>query len=127
MDSGQWKRLDVFVASWGVIISLAALFFSELPIFIGALLGAVVAFINWISFRYLALKISISKKRTRLYILLGLKSVLVLAVVAAIILAGGVNGYGFVFGISSLVLGIVTFSCIQAFEKDEITVKEERS
>lgn len=123
MDSSQLKKIDIYVVVWCIAITLASLSIAGMPIFIGALTGSAIAFINWVSFRYLAERMSMSRKKERVYILFGLKTVLVLTVVAIAILVFSVDGLGLLIGISSLVLGIVTYCGRQALGNSEIALK----
>jgi hypothetical protein len=125
MDLHQLKKIDFYIAAFGVVTTCFSVFFWDLSIFLGTLLGSLMAFFNWLSFRYLVHRMTTSKKRGRVAIILGCKTLAVMGLVALIVLFLPIHALAFVIGLSSLVLGIVTLSLIYTDGQNEVALEED--
>ena len=65
METLHLKKIDSHVLAWGVILCGLASFFWELEIFLGALLGAILASANWLGFRYLIARLAAGSSKAR--------------------------------------------------------------
>ena len=119
------KKIDSYVLGWGVTLCLLAVPFWERSIFFGMLIGAFIASVNWVGFRYLMMRIVEGRNRARYGFLLALKTVLILGAVAVVVMYIPIHTIAFVVGISSLVLGIFTYSLLFALSSNESALKED--
>ena len=83
------------------------------------------AFLNWVSFRYLVQRLTTSKRRGRIALILGVKTLVVLGVVALIVLYLPIEPLAFIIGLSTLFLGIVTLSFIHTDSRNEVALEED--
>ncbi len=125
MDLRQLKKIDFYIAAFGLVATCFSVFFWDLSIFLGTLLGSLMAFFNWLSFRYLVHRMTTSKKQGRLALILGGKILAVMGLVAVIVLFLPVHPLAFVIGLSSLLLGIVTLSLIYTDGPNEVALEED--
>jgi hypothetical protein len=125
MEQRHLKKIDLCILLWGVALSVLAIPFWSFPIFLGALLGSLIAFVNWVGFRYLMARVVAGRNRARWGFLLAVKSTLALAAVAAVVMYAPVSVIAFVIGVSSLVLGILTYFVLFAKSNEETVLKED--
>ncbi|MCP4198350.1 MAG: hypothetical protein GY762_14465 [Proteobacteria bacterium] len=125
MDRHHLKKIDFFIAAFGAVATCLSVFFLDLSIFLGAALGSLMAFFNWVSFRYLVHRLTTSKKRGRIALILGGKTLAVLGLVAVIVLFLPVHALAFIIGLSTLFLGIITLSFIHTDGPNEVALEED--
>ncbi len=125
MEDRRLKKIDFVVLTWGVLLSAGASFFWDLHILLGAVIGATLAFGNWIGFRYLMQRLLSGKNRVRFAVLLAGKSFAILGIVSLLVLYAPLNMIAFVIGLSSLFLGIFTHSIRLLIAGGEAVYKED--
>jgi uncharacterized membrane protein len=125
MDRHQLKKIDFFIAAFGAVATCLSVFFLDLSIFLGTALGSLMAFFNWVSFRYLVHRLTTSKKRGRIALILGGKTLAVLVLVAVIVLFLPIHTLAFIIGLSTLFLGIITLSFIHPDGPNEVALEED--
>jgi hypothetical protein len=126
MNRRLLNRIDLYVIGWGVVISLGAAFFRDWAIFLGAAIGAVLAIVNWVGFRYAGTRFAATGSKARFGIFLAVKSALVFGAVALVMLSNSVDSLAFLIGLSALVLGVITRSVVTALGEGEAALEEER-
>lgn len=126
MNHRLLAKIDLYVIGWGVAIAVGAALFRDLEIFVGALAGAALAAANWLGFRHAGLRFAATGAKVRFGVFLAVKTLVVFAAVALVILSKVVSPLAFMLGLSSLVLGIITRSAIAAFKEGEAALEEER-
>ena len=126
MNPRYLKKIDWYVIGWGVLITAGAGFFREGPIFLGALIGAVLASVNWTGFRYLGVRMAATANRARFGVFLAIKMAAMLAAVAFVVRSHTVDTLAFIGGLSALVLGILTSAAAQAISEGEQALGEEQ-
>jgi hypothetical protein len=125
MDRHQLKKIDFFIAAFGAVATCLSVFFLDLSVFFGVALGSLMAFFNWVSFRYLVHRLTTSKSRGRIALILGGKTLAVLGLVAVIVLFLPVHAVAFIIGLSTLFLGIITLSFIHTDGPNEVALEED--
>lgn len=127
MMSHRLKTIDTYILLWGALLTGTAsfLWMWNLEIFAGTFIGAFLAFVNWVGFRFLMSRLLHAKNRARFAVLLGMKSIAILAVVAVVVLYVPINMLAFIVGLSSLFLGIFTHSIRLAISGGETATKED--
>ncbi len=125
MNRNNLKMIDYWIAAWGIIAISSAVVISGKTVFLSALLGSLLGLINWIMFRYAALRMAVASNKTEFGIFMGIKSLLIMAIITALFLSTPIRPVPFIAGISSLFLGIITFFLMQFMKKgDQILNKE---
>lgn len=109
MNSRLLERITKIVAITGVLLVLVSGMIYGVDGALGALVGAVVANVNWLSIRWVTKLLASGDVRTknRLMVLLGFKSLFVLTFCWLLLTRLGLHTHGFVIGITALVLGVV--------------------
>jgi len=107
LDHGV-RRVDVHVAVWGVVIVVGSLLFADRSILLGALAGAVLALVNWLGFRWAAVRLALVAQRGRFMLFLALKSGAVLGAVTLVLWTRLVHPLAFAAGLSALVAGVIS-------------------
>ena len=125
MMGHRLKTIDLNILLCGTLLTGTASFLWNLEIFVGAFLGSFLAFVNWVGFRLLMSKLLTAKNRARFAILLGIKTIAILAIVAVVVLYVPINMLAFIAGLSSLFLGIFTHSIRLAISGGETATKED--
>ena len=125
MDNRQLMKIDFSIAAFGAVAVCVSVFFWDLPIFLGTFLGALMAFLNWKSFRYIMRRLTTSKKHGRVALILGAKTLAVLGSVALIVMFVPIDPVAFIIGLSTLFLGIVTLSFIHTGNRSGIALEED--
>ncbi|HUT78469.1 MAG TPA: hypothetical protein VM285_12325 [Polyangia bacterium] len=100
--------MDVHVAVWGVVIVVGSLLFADRSILLGALAGAVLALVNWLGFRWAAVRLALVAQRGRFMLFLALKSGAVLGAVTLVLWTRLVHPLAFAAGLSALVAGVIS-------------------
>jgi hypothetical protein len=124
LDSGV-RRVDLHVAAWGAAIVVGSLAFADRSVLFGALAGALLAFVNWLGFRWAAVRLALVAERGRFMLFLAIKSGAVLGLVGLVLWTRLVHPLAFAVGLSSLVAGIVSRSFVQALSDGEAALREQ--
>ena len=108
-------RTTTYVAAFGVLLSALA-FVASVHAGVGALVGAVIALLDWVALRFLGQRMLASQGggRTMLSLALIAKMGLVLGVCAAVLMTRRIDPIGFLVGISALAAGVLVGSFHQA-------------
>jgi len=127
MDRRLLTKIDLYVMVWGTAICLGSLFWRDLPVFIGALVGAVLATANWIGFRWAGVRMAATGNKSRFGVFLAVKTLVVMAAVVLVltVFARSVSPIAFMIGISSLVLGILSRGAHQALIEGGAALRED--
>ena len=130
MTHHQITRIDIFIVLWGVLLTCLSMIFKELSVYLGVLLGAVLAGGNWFMLRHIGQKLIATDDAdgnagARWGLFLALKSMVMLGAVVVVVVFVPVNAIAFVVGLSSLILGVLTHSIQQVFTQGRATVKRE--
>ncbi len=128
MESRQLKKIDYFVLIWGAILSSGSSFLWNKSIFLGVFIGAVLASINWVGFRFFMTRLMNDKTKKRVHygIALAVKTLVIFVLVALIIVYVPVNKIAFVVGLSSLMLGIFTCSFVSVLSgKGDVAMEKD--
>lgn len=125
MKRPRLKKIDVYIGMWGLVLVALSLWFRDVSIFFGTLIGSALAFANWVGYRALMRRVLTSTRRGRFAVLFGLKTIIMFGIVAAIVFSRRVHVLAFIVGLSSLFLGIVTHSIRLALDGGEAVVEED--
>jgi hypothetical protein len=125
MDRHQLKKIDFFIAAFGVVATCLSVLFLDLSVFLGVALGSLMAYFNWVSFRYLVHRLTKSKNRGRIALILGGKTLAILGLVALIVLFLPIHVLAFIIGLSTLFFGIITLSFIHTDGPNEVALEED--
>ena len=125
IEERRTKKIDLCILSWGVALCMLAVPFMDRSIFLGMLSGAIIGFVNWLGLKYLMARVIAGHNKARWGILLAAKFILILAVVTAVIFYLPVNVIAFGVGVSSLILGILTYTLLFAGSNEEQALKED--
>ncbi len=126
MEHRLLGKIDLYVFLWGAVITLASLLLRDVPIFLGALAGSVLAALNWLGFRWVGVRMAATGSKKRFAVSLALKTIAILVAVVLVLGTGRVSPVAFLVGLSSLVLGILTRSAHRALTDDNATLREEQ-
>jgi hypothetical protein len=126
MERRLLRKIDLYVFLWGVVIILASTLLRDVPIFLGALAGSVLAALNWLGFRWVGTRMAATGNKKRFGIFLGIKTLAILVAVVLVLGTGRVSPVAFLVGLSSLVLGILTRSVHQGLSEGSAALKEEQ-
>lgn len=119
-------RIDLYVAAWGVVITLASLVLFDLQTMLSVLAGAALSSANWLAFRWFGIRMAATGNKSRFGIFLAVKGVAILAVVALILTTNDVIApLPFTVGLSSLVLGVMTRGAHQAIIEGNAALRED--
>jgi hypothetical protein len=113
------------VALWGAAIVAGSLLLRDRSIVLGALAGAVLALINWLGFRWAAVRLALVARRGPFLLFLAVKTALMLAAVAAVLFTGLVHPVAFAAGLSALVAGVISRSFLQALSDGDAALREQ--
>ena len=125
MERRLLGMIDVYVLLWGAVITLASLFLKDGPVFLGALSGSVLATLNWLGFRWVGVRMAVAGNKKRFGIFLAIKSVAIIVAIVLVLGAERVAPVAFLVGLSSLVLGILTWSGHRALTEGSAALREE--
>jgi hypothetical protein len=126
MERRLLGKIDLYVFLWGAVITLASLFLRDVPIFLGAFAGSVLAALNWLGFRWVGVRMAAAGNKKRFGIFLAIKTLAILVAVVLVLGTGRVEPVAFLVGLSSLVLGILTRSGHLALTEGSAAMREER-
>ena len=126
MERRLLEKIDLYVFLWGLVITLASLFFEDVPILLGALSGSVLAALNWLGFRWVGVRMAATGNKKRFGVFLAIKTIAILVAVVLVLGTGRVSPVAFLVGLSSLVLGILTRSAHRALTEDSAALREEQ-
>ncbi len=126
MEHRLLGKIDLYVFLWGAVITLASLLLRDVPIFLGALAGSVLAALNWLGFRWVGVRMAATGNKKRFAVFLAIKTIAILVAVVLVLGTGRVSPVAFLVGLSSLVLGILTRSAHRALTDDNATLREEQ-
>lgn len=125
MTHHRLKKADFYIAGWGAVICLGIWAIDGTGLLGGALVGALVASLNWVALRYVGVRLAASGENGRFGVFMGLKTLLLLVGVCLVALYLPVDLLGFILGFASLVLGVVTFSFRLALADGEAALGED--
>lgn len=125
MNHQALKKIDQYIAAWGILVTIAALALKGTATGVGVFVGGAIALLNWMAFRYLGLRMMNPDQRMRFGLVLGVKSILLLGVIAVICLKFPINPVPLAIGFSSLILGIVTYSFGKSSETKDAAMNKE--
>lgn len=125
MDLHDLKKIDPYVLGAGAVAVVIAAFYLDLGVLAGTLSGAGFAVVNWRAFRSIGQRL-VSGKRLRYTVLLGLKFLVVLGAVAAVLWYLPVSPVAFFVGMSSMFVGITAFAVRMMFVVAREPVEEDR-
>lgn len=125
MDHHNLKKIDYWVAAWGVIAIGLATVISGSAVFFSTLLGAALGLANWMMFRYVVLRMAVSGNKFGFGVFMGIKSLAVMGVITALFLLLPIQPPAFIAGISSLFMGITSYFLVQSLKKGDQLLKKE--
>ncbi len=127
MDRHHLKKIDLYVILWGALLTSGSVFFWDFSIIMGVFIGALIASLNWVGFRFLLSRLmeGATRKRAHYIIAFVLKILAVLSVVGAVIAFAPVNPFAFVAGLSSLMAGIFTGSLKHSLQREDAALEKE--
>ena len=126
MERRLLEKIDLYVFLWGAVITLSSTLFWDIPIFLGALAGSVLAALNWLGFRWVGVRMAATGNKKRFGVFLAIKTIGILVAVALVMGTGRVSPIAFLVGLSSLVLGILARSAHQALTQGNAALREEQ-
>ena len=126
MERRLLEKIDLYVFLWGAVITLSSTLFWDIPIFLGALAGSVLAAFNWLGFRWVGVRMAATGNKKRFGVFLAIKTIGILVAVALVMGTGRVSPIAFLVGLSSLVLGILARSAHQALTQGNAALREEQ-
>jgi hypothetical protein len=125
MNHNDLRKIDYWVLGFGLIAITFAVVISETTAFFSTLWGAVLALVNWMFFRYLGPRMGFAQNNIGFGLVIGMKTILMLAIIAISYVLFRFDLVWFMVGISSLFAGIVGCSLMPLFKRgDEILKKE---
>jgi hypothetical protein len=116
-------KIDAYVAVWGLIATGVTALVGGTGMILSALIGAVLASINWLVFRALAVRLAASPQRLALGLLLGTKTAVLLGGIALILTYLPLSPIALLAGMSGLFLGIVTSTLTHSMQQAESPVE----
>ena len=125
MNHHSLKKIDIWIAAWGVIAIALTTVLSEGTVFYSPLLGAALGFANWITFRYVVLRMAVAGNKLGFGVFMGVKALSIMGIITAVFLLLPVNPPSFTAGISSVFFGITSFFLIQSLKKGDRLLNEE--
>ena len=125
MHHHNLKKIDYWVAGWGVIAIASTTVISGRTVFFSTLLGAALGLANWMMFRYLVLRMAVSGNKLGFGIFVGVKSVAILGIITVAFILLPLNAPAFSAGISSVFMGITSYFLIQLFKKGDRFINKE--
>lgn len=125
MHHHSLKKIDYWIAAWGVIAIASATVISGRTVFFSTLLGAALGLANWMMFRYVVLRMAVSGNKLGFGVFMGVKSLAVMGIVTAVFLLLPVEPPAFIAGISSLFMGITSYFLVQSLKKGDQLLKKE--
>ena len=126
MERRLLEKIDLYVFLWGAVITLSSTLLWDIPIFLGALAGSVLAALNWLGFRWVGVRMAATGNKKRFGVFLAIKTIGILVAVALVMSFGRVSPIAFLVGLSSLVLGILARSAHQALTQGNAALREEQ-
>ncbi len=126
MERRLLEKIDLYVFLWGAVITVSSTLFWDIPIFLGALAGSVLAAFNWLGFRWVGVRMAATGNKKRFGVFLAIKTIGILVAVALVMGTGSVSPIAFLVGLSSLVLGILARSAHQALTQGNAALREEQ-
>ena len=125
MNHQALKKIDFWIAAWGVIAIALTTVLSGRAVFYSALLGAALGLANWMTFRYVVLRMAVAGNKLGFGVFMGVKSLSIMGIITAVFLLLPVNPPSFVAGISSVFLGIISYFLIQTLKKGDRLLNKE--
>ena len=126
MERRLLEKIDLYVFLWGAVITLASLLLRDVPIFLGALAGSVLAALNWLGFRWVGVRMAVTGNKKRFGVFLAIKTLAILVAVTLVMGTGHVSPIAFLVGLSSLVMGVLTRSTHRALAEGSAALREEQ-
>ena len=84
MDRKLLTKIDLYVFAWGVLIVIGASVLGGRQDILGAAVGAGIASLNWLGFRWAGVRMAATGNKSRFGVFLAVKTLLVLTAVAAV-------------------------------------------
>ncbi len=111
--------------AWGALVVLGFLLFGERSMALGALAGAILAVMNWLGFRWAAVRLALVAERGRFMLFLAVKSAMMMGAVTLVLWTRLVHPVAFAAGLSALVAGILSRTFAQALADGEAALREQ--
>jgi phosphatidylglycerophosphate synthase len=125
MNYHNLKKIDYWVIGFGLIAITFAIVISGTTAFLSSLWGAVLALVNWMLFRYLGSRMALAQNKNGIGLIIGMKSIFILATIAVSYILFRFHLLWFMAGISSLLAGVIGYALMPFSSKgDEILKKE---
>jgi hypothetical protein len=120
------KRFELYALLWGGCALLFAAVAMGPKDVAGVAIGTALALANWFVFNWAGKRVLAVANKLRLWVFLGVKTPLLLAIIWLILSSGIVSPIGLLLGLSSLVFGILVRSSIQVLAEGDAALQEER-
>lgn len=118
-------KIDAHIASWGGIITALTAVIGGAEMFPSALVGAALAYLNWVALRTLAARMAESPQKLGLGVFLALKSLALFVGAFLLIKFLPIQPLPFLAGMSGLFLGIATSTFFHALERSDARAESE--
>ena len=125
MNHHHLTKIDRHVIFWGIIATAAAIPIGGVSAVVSTLIGAVLAILNWMAFRFIVLRMATSGNRLGFGLSLGIKSIAILGIITILVVLLPLNPVALTCGFSALFLGIVSYTFKQALDKGAAALKKD--
>jgi hypothetical protein len=125
MNHHHLTKIDRHILIWGLIATAVATPIGGISALLSALIGATLAVVNWMAFRYVVLRMAASGNRMGFGISLGIKTVAILGVITLLFFTLPLEPVALICGFSALFLGIVTYVFKQSLDKGDAVLKKD--
>jgi len=121
-------KISLHIAVLGIVLSAGALFFESTPIWLGTVLGAALAFMNWLVISWVGVRLTNDNAGTLPGVLFSLKTFLLMGAVAVVYFVVRPHDMAFMLGLSVLPAGLISAALASLSEMGEppTDLKEER-
>lgn len=125
MNHHHLTKIDWHIILWGCVATAVAIPVGGTAALWSTLVGAAIAVLNWMAFRYIVLRMLVSGNRVGFGISLAIKVLVVLGVISFLFIVLPLEPVAVICGFSALFLGIVSFAFKQSLEKGNAAVKKD--
>jgi hypothetical protein len=116
-------KIDAHIAVWGAVAVAVTTVVGGTGMVVSALIGAVLAVVNWIAFRTLAVRMVSSSHKLGFGLFLAAKTLVVLGGIALLFAFLPLYPVAFIAGMAGLFLGILTSTICHSLKQTESTME----
>ena len=122
------SRITIYIAGCSAVLAGLCFVAGGLSLGLSAIVGGVVAVLNWLAMRWIGERVMVANERGRVRwgVLFALKMAAVVAVIGLLLEFGGVDPLGFMIGMSGFVAGLLLGGFTHAASADPVGGSNER-